>query len=1756
MKNILKVFLCVFALACLLCVSIAAAGDYAHVKTFVDTSKYSDITAAKGWVQVATGTGANRKDAGDDGLYVKEGDLPSISGGLKGVYYNESTKTLVVEGKDATSLPTANYGDWQNTSGSKNNQFPYWCNLNADKVEHLEFRNLGGFNNAGYIFRPLANVKTVKIDTMAEIWYASTADTALFSNFTSMTTAGFGTWSTSGEWAPVYYEDDVVDLRGFTQIRVASTTETSIPGMVMFMDSALRSTTSVKSVILPVAVTPTKDNTYNLTEVSDGTDKFPVAGGTGNIASSKGAYKVTNNSTGAVAYTTNWQPPTGWSFVKLRADAIAPYNGKLEGMIPYGIARGATALETVTVPEGVHLYKISKNAFYGCSALKEIYINGTVDDAFAVDAGAFGTGDSAVSGVKIYVSDFMTAEVINSALASAGYTDPSVVQATCRDIDLSSSITADGFQVKINTDYNGLRGLFTFDEGSKAANAAYGYNFVEYGVMVCTKATASSFASYDAIYASNHAKVKKIAVERADGTGEKRWVDYEKRQFCIALTGIPEKNAMDDVLFVAYSRWESPSGRAMNIYTVYTAFDEEPYVNIYEVTMGLVKNGLLNSETVKAAGGDAEAIIWDTLKKGAVTVAKSQFATPGTPQNSSTKTKYKLTVSATYNSDGSFTYVDNPVYAYTGATAGNYSFNPSGFEETSTTNVLWSLYQDGDSYIAVYRRNPAAKEDAVAFLPTLGIGSAKITHPFCEGYGALYTNKVAGNLTIHTPVLNATNAAKVATVIIDYGVNSAGSNARSSYYRGAFALANLSYTTTILYPNGFVPCSGAQSLFRNDKVLKDVVWANKPAETLEQKYHMGDVVCEDMTTLADLRGLGPINAEAMFMDGGLENIVFAGYGSGGHTQTYANAASISRVWIDGAGVTVAPPALTIDLSADTYVKTLGRECFKFTKDGYTVKLSDKVEKVSAYSNSYADAFGVTFGTKHVNVFVEAPNPDFERSYYNYYTSLGSTKYSDYPRFVMVNGRSYSSIREDFYFEGQTELIIYPELHKNVNRDYTYKVSVHQGTKSGTIPVYDHTMFNMASDRSVGGDSHRRFSMFAFCGDQVRVDIKVGVDFKTYSVFPSAKNFESSFDASTGTISVYLDKPDYFGIRLDNDDNTILSVFADRPEYPEEKALATATSNVIYIAPGEWYLPTAGDGRTETTDGHKGTLYVTKADTTIYIAPGAVLYGRVFLQGSATRSKILGHGVIIDPFADSRNLDIRVGGAESGSSSTSPYKSQMVQIYCSKVLYDGPVVMDARCFNVMIYSNSAEIRNYKAMSSMMTTDGITDGVKQYALFEHCWMYVGDNAIVISSGNKSIYNDIAIGTTCASIFPQGHNEGTVLKNIYIFRSNDGIINHRYNPGGAQYRVNMTFKNLDCVDVTNYPRFLLIQNMGLSPLKYMTFENITLPAASASTDPHASNIAAGKTKNMLVRGNFSTGVPTGNYTFNFTNVYMNGVLLDKQEKAVLNVDTLPEGATMTYNFSVKDNGYTEVKRNIHTVNYTAPGKVYIGTLLAHFNGDVIVEGGTFYLPADEILTLLRTSVKPSTVTKNGKSYIAHTTLKSSGAAKNVAVANGNLTITPVTPSTTTNLIVQNKGVITREFEVTCYHIDMVQNKGDGVIYAYPYGTNQYNGGIGFVITDEVRMYGAGTYKLTFQARCQALSGGKYTPLRMMYRYDTQEKYIDAAKKVTLTGSWAEYTYSFTVTEAMLENGIDFSALLWAADNVPVEYYAVKGITLTKVS
>lgn len=1760
---LLAVLVCLVA-ALAVCASASDTEyDYtgvAGVKEYVEESGYDDIYYSKtegylwwqtttygNWLQVATSSSSNKKDNGD-GAYNALGDL-HWGNGYK-AYFNAEKKTLVIIGASASALPTAAWGHTTNTTLGV---FPNWCTQYADMVEYVEFRNLGGFNYSGYIISPLKKVKAIKVDSGAKLLNGTKSDTAVFANLTSLNTVGWGTWAKDGTFTPssTYYEDGVVDLRGFTTLNPGMTSSTDVPDLVAYMGAAIHKSTSVKKVILPSSLTAADTVRIKVAKLSDGTSSFPLYDGSGNVEKGKVAYQIKNNSTGAIAYSTSSTAPSGWTQVEIAANDIAPYKGKFANMIPYSFAYGATSLETVVVPAGVTLHRIYKNAFTSCTSLKEIILDGTVADDFTVDVGAFGSGTGNVSGVKIYVNGVKTQRIINNALSKAGYTDRSKVMAYCDSLE--SPITADGFQVKINTTYNGLRGLFTFDEGSKATNAEIGYNFVEYGVVVCTKAVANQHSSKDALLASTNAKVKKVVVENVDGTGENRWVDYGKRQFCIALTGIPEGNSMDDVYFLAYSTWTDDSGATYNFYTEYVAADEEPYANIYEVTMGLFKNGLLNSETVENAGGNADAIIWKTLKKGAVKIAKSAFGTVGTPKNTSTSTTYKLNVSATYNSDGSFTYLDLPLHATTGANGMNYSYNPSNFEETASTNVLWSLYQDGDNFVAVYRRDPAAATSEKAFLPTQTISSNGGVHPFRENYGALATNKVAGNVTIYSPVLSATNAAKVKILVIDYGIDS--TEARTSR-NGSFALANAKYTETIVYPNDFKVNTSSQSLFRNNTNLKNVIWANKPADTQAQKYHMGDVE-GNLTSLVDLRGMGKIHPEAAFMDSGIENMVFAGYSADSHTQTFANMKSLSRVWIDGAGQTTAPAEKTLDLTGDTKVTKLGRQCFAFTTDGYTVKLSDAVSTVSTAgtSGSYMSAFAATFGAKHVIVDVESNNKDFPKSFYDYYLSFIETDYRTNPNNVRVNGKAYFEIAEDVCFVGESFLEIFPELPAQVNRDFTYKVTVHQGSESATLPVYNHTMFGGVGDRGVGADMYRRYSTFAFTGEQVRVDVKVGTDFTSYGIIPSVKNFESTFDASTGTISVYLDEPDYFGIRLNDDDNSIISIFAENPEYPHVTNLVNGKGGAIVFESGTWYKPTHGDGITQTTSEHTGALWIETPDTAVYIKPGAVVYGRIRFTSAAVGSSVVGYGAIIDCFADNRVMDIRQGGTEGGGMYNSAYKCQMMQSSAPNFLYDGPTIMDARCFHVVLGGTNVRIRNYKAMSTMMTTDGITEGVKANGVFEHCWLYVGDNALVISGSTGSYYNDIVIGTTCAAVFPQGNVTNVLLENISVFRSNDGIINHRYNPNNKDLTLTMTVRNFDCVDTINYPQFWSGNKAGMAH-KVVNFENVTLPYSSGVTNPHSDSVNnTWSTKNRLVSITQTEGTTCGNYTMNFVNTYMNGVLLDSKDKAVLSV-TLPADITdayMKYTFGKASNGFTPPTRQIKTVNYTATNKVYIGTLLTHFDEDVIIEGTTFYLPANEILTKLRTTVKPTTVTKNGIAYVAHTTLKTSGAASNVAVSGGNLTITPVAPSATTNLIVQNSGLVTREYESTCYNIDLVQK--DGIMYAYPTASG-YNGGICYNMTEEIRMYGAGTYKITLKAMCQINDGGAYSPVKLMFNYDTAAKYTKNEKAFTLTADWTEYTYEFTVTEDMLKNGISFGAVgIAATGNVPVQYYAVKDMVVNKI-
>ena len=786
--------------------------------------------------------------------------------------------------------------------------------------------------------------------------------------------------------------------------------------------------------------------------------------------------------------------------------------------------------------------------------------------------------------------------------------------------------------------------------------------------------------------------------------------------------------------------------------------------------------------------------------------------------------------------------------------------------------------------------------------------------------------------------------------------------------------------------------------------------------------------------------------------------------------------------------------------------------------GLKSNISNDVSKINMVFTNDAKAFGVGDDEWGINVkdgtlYIVAPDTYTQMSAYNYLISIlsdtkGALKFTD-----GENKREKLETKEEFYEKDQ--LVIYKELPSEIRRNYEYQVSVTQGNKTHSIPVYDHTM-EYIPGRGIGGDYHRRFSQFAFSGAQVRVDIKVGVDFSTYTVFPSAKQFKSEF--KDGVISVFLDKPDYFGVRLDDDDNTILSVFADLPEYYLDIPAKDA-ENVIYV-----------DGWMDTEEGF---LDITEPETTLYIAPGAVLNARVKVFSSAPNSKIIGRGVILDPFEDIYNYDIRVGGTEGD-----PRKLCVVS--GSDSLFDGPVLMDARCFNLATGGTGVTVRNYKALSTMMTTDGITANSKN-STYEHCWIYCGDNGLVISWTQDQVYRDITMGTTCAAVYPQGSTNNIEIDGLYVFRANDGILNHRYNnPYDKDTTASVTLRNLDCIDATSFSRLFGGRNMGTLDEKFFNFINVNLPTITGTTSVHTSNST--DDINRLIQMENPVYRFTENYTLSFTNLYIEGEAITSESQVKIVNEWNNE-----FLFD-NDGKYTPVKRNANRVNYTAPGKVMIGEHQVTFKDNVVSDGDDLLVPADDLIKAVRAKNTAATVEKNGVKYIKSSDIKALDTVASAKVENGSLYITLKAPKG--NLILDDEGKISQIAEATCYTVELVaeDDDGDHIYSCYPHGDSGI-GGVSVAITDEIRMYGAGTYTVSFQAKASNTSNIRYG-----WSNDNAEKFTNNYMTAPIGEIWEDYEFTIDVTEEMLYGDELFAIRINATSADKMEYFSFRFLELTK--
>ncbi len=513
-----------------------------------------------------------------------------------------------------------------------------------------------------------------------------------------------------------------------------------------------------------------------------------------------------------------------------------------------------------------------------------------------------------------------------------------------RPTEVQSTVKAEGFSVRMDG-YTGLRGLFSFDEALAERIKLSGYTLVSYGVV------ASSYDRFVNTYNSDEnalfeaaraqggteGALKYVPVYNEDGTGLNRYTDYEAKTFCVSLTNISPEYSLFDIYVAGYVVWRDSEGVESYTLTTYRMNDGLKAVNLYEITLGLTKTGIINSENTD------DTCFWQILKNGALTT--KNFNT----ENDTTEKKYTL-------AEGElFTYLDLDWYAFSGASSEDgYSFNPTGVSSTPS-GVIWSVLKyTEDEYVLICRNKDKTANTSLSIPQSSIKGGAK--YGFYAPYDYRYGDASnIGNATIATynPALTKADYSKIKTYVVDHGITSSASA----------AFAGLESVHTIVYPNGMADStSGSGYKFLNSKMLKNIIWCHEDANGVPvehmSEFNAGLEKEKQLTSLADLRGYKTMTLTSMFNGcSSIENIVM-GTITGSYVQSYVkDATGLRRVW---SGTDAMPEDGVLDASK-LGIKTMDKSVFACGSNIKTIILPDTVTKITKPSADSGTDYWRTLG---------------------------------------------------------------------------------------------------------------------------------------------------------------------------------------------------------------------------------------------------------------------------------------------------------------------------------------------------------------------------------------------------------------------------------------------------------------------------------------------------------------------------------------------------------------------------------------------------------------------------------------------------------------------------------------------------------------------------------------------------------------------------------------------------------------------------
>ncbi len=488
------------------------------------------------------------------------------------------------------------------------------------------------------------------------------------------------------------------------------------------------------------------------------------------------------------------------------------------------------------------------------------------------------------------------------------------------------------------------------------------------------------------------------------------------------------------------------------------------------------------------------------------------------------------------------------------------------------------------------------------------------------------------------------------------------------------------------------------------------------------------------------------------------------------------------------------------------------------------------------------------------------------------------------------------------FLAQTQLIEYPEYPEEaIPRDYDYFVKVTQGDKTIEIPVYNRTIgSNYFISTIKDGDIHRRYAEFAFSGDPVTIEVTANLDFSSVSVMPSSKGID--FKVSGNKITYTIDKPQTTMVKLNDDRDTILAIFAEEPEY--EGDIPNKELSTVYYYEAGFHEAENGE-------------IVLGSGETLYLAPGAVLKARIAVSG--TNVKISGRGTLLESSPNRTKVGEKA--------------SYMIQMTNAKDIdISGIKIVDAHTFNItMTTCTNVTINDIKVLSNQISTDGLSWWATNTNVHvTDSYWHVSDDIFVVGGkcDGEHIVENCIVGSDYGVFTPTTGGEGVIFRNIDVFRCGRlvKIIN-----AGKEADALTTMENIYAEDVDSCSSLFDYRPGSENPRRYL-LKNVSINGIGNATP--------------LIDSDGSKALEV-----TFDNVWVNGTRVTQSS----NLGTAAKDQKITLTSANDKEAAKAGSDNVKNVTKYTAEKVFINSLEVETAIPTVKENGTVYVPVKEVLLAL---------------------------------------------------------------------------------------------------------------------------------------------------------------------------------------------------------